>query len=265
MNNMKIQNYIFALIGSLAFCMLLKLPCSAGTFWSKTIGGATGIITTPSAKTAWEDSNFAIDATYHLVVDDIYSHIPGFTITFLKQVEIGFVYDYQGAGGDDWIIHTKWNFYNIGDAALAVGANTQLIKFNERAELKVFGQVYLVMTYLGNFFSMPVQTSLVFGKTLGDGHYNSDLDVSIGIDIDIFPDYINHYLHWINDFGNYSYSVNPHGNNYSNRGCFNTGLRIAALHDDTLPKLNIHIFLTDVFDESDRSVSLGISLGYAFL
>lgn len=262
---MKYLSSMYIVIVGLAICMLLKEPCSAGTFWSRTIGGATGNITTPSAKTAWEDSDFAMDAAYHFIVDDIYNHIPGFTITFLKQVEIGLVYDYQGAGGDDWIIHAKWNFYNIGDAALAVGANTQFIRLNDRAPMEFFGQVYIAMTYLGNFFSMPVQTSLVFGKTLGKGHYNSNLDVSIGIDIDIFPDYLKHYLHWVNDFANYSYSVNPCGNNYSNRGCFNTGFRIAALHDEESVKLNIHVLLTDVFDESDRSVSLGMSVGYGIL
>ena len=85
----------------------------------------------------------------------------------------------------------------------------------------------------------------------------------MGFDLDIFPKYLKHHLHWINEFTNYSYSMNPNGSYHGIRGAFNTGLRAIVPLPDQF-KLNIDIICTDVFDEGSRSFAMGLSLGMGF-
>ena len=248
--------------------LLFIIPAThaaALTYNSAGIGGATGMINTAAAKTGWEDADLAIDVGYHFIADDNFSHIPKISICFLKQAEVGFIYDAQDSKGDDFIFHVKWNFYNAGNAALAFGSNVQGIRFSRNDSIEPFGQIYFAFTYLGEFFGMPIQTSIIFGKTLGKGYYNSDLDFSMGFDLDLFPDFLQHYLHWINDFANYSYSVDPNGSTHARRGSYSTGFRIAVLKGEDQLKLNIDLLITDFFDEGDRSFAVGTTFGFAIL
>jgi len=240
-------------------------PLLAGAYTATGIGGSTGMITTPTAKTGWDNSDLGFAVGYHFITDNDYSHAPTITVSFMKQAEIGFAFDAQGPRGDDFLFHAKWNFYCAGEAALAAGANIQAVRFNMHDAPEPFGQVYLAFTYLGDFFGMPAQTSILFGKTLGRGYYNGDIDFSMSFDLNLFPDYLQNYLHWISDFANYSYTVDPNGTSHERRGAFNTGFRIVVLKGDERFKLNFDLLVTDFFDEGERSFVIGTMFGYAIL
>jgi hypothetical protein len=257
---------------ALSLCILITAAllfqgrqCLAQSYIASGLGGASGMVSTPTAKIAWEDADLAIDAGYHFIASAMLNHIPKITISFLKQAELGFAYDYQSQQGNDYLFHVKWNFYNAGNAALALGSNVQVITRNRNSRPEPFGQVYIAFTYLGSLFSMPVQTSVAFGKTLGKGQYNSDLDVSLGFGVNLFPEFLKHHVHWINDFANYSYSVDPGGSSHYRRGAYSTGFRLAVFNTDERVKLNFDLIMSDFFDEGDRSFSIGTVFGYAIL
>ncbi|MCL1833138.1 MAG: hypothetical protein FWG49_01425, partial [Leptospirales bacterium] len=88
---------------------------------------------------------------------------------------------------------------------------------------------------------------------------NKNVDLSMGFDLDLLPQYLKHYVHWINDFSNYSYSTEPGGADAYERGCFNTGIRIAALKEKRY-KLNFDIIMTDALDHN-RDWALGVVFG----
>jgi len=50
------------------------------------------------------------------------------------------------------------------------------------------------------------------------------VDFGMGFDLLLFPQQLQGYVHWINDFANFSYSFQPSGANPFTRGVFNTGL-----------------------------------------
>jgi hypothetical protein len=83
----------------------------------------------------------------------------------------------------------------------------------------------------------------------------------MGFDLDLLPKYLRHYVHWINDFANYSYSTEAGGANAYERGCFNTGIRIAPLKEKRY-KLNLDIIMTDALDHN-RDWAFGASFGAA--
>jgi hypothetical protein len=123
------------------------------------------------------------------------------------------------------------------------------------------------VTYAGTFLGMPAESTIVVGKTMGDDdkYYQADdknIDFSMGFDLDFLPQFLKGYVHWISDFSNYSYSVDPMGANAMARGCFNTGFRIAPLRDSRY-KLNIDVLMTDALDEN-RSWTVGVAGGLSF-
>ena len=85
----------------------------------------------------------------------------------------------------------------------------------------------------------------------------------MGFDLELLPNIFKGYVHFINDFSNYSYSVDPIGPDAFERGCFNTGARICVLKDSRRFKLNIDALLVDVLDRN-RTFSLGAAFGMAF-
>jgi hypothetical protein len=244
----------------------------AAPFKSASLGGTTGLVSTPTAKTGWEDAHMGLDAGYHYVSDDNgdTSNIIGATFNFLGKAEVGLTVDLQDRDADDeddYIIHGKFNFYNSGSSALAIGGNYQKIDDgNDATEGKAY-QFYFAVTYAGTFLGMPAESTIVVGKTMGDDdkYYQADdknIDFSMGFDLDFLPQFLKGYVHWISDFSNYSYSVDPMGANAMARGCFNTGFRIAPLRDSRY-KLNIDVLMTDALDEN-RSWTVGVAGGLSF-
>ena len=241
---------------------------SAAPFMSPSFGGATGYISTPSAKTGWSGSPFAVDLGYHYTGAGNGSHIPKATFQIFSKIELGIAMDFQDrhTDDDDMIIHGKFNFYNAGASSLAIGGNLQFIDMGndgtDGGKEQTAGQLYLAVTYSSKFFGMPALTTMVLGKTFVEDHNDSNIDFSMGFDLDFLPQYLKGYVHWISDFANYSYSIEANGANAWSRACFNTGFRFAVLKDSRF-KLNIDLIMTDALD-TNRSWALGAAFGFAF-
>lgn len=270
----KVKN-IFLMISAVLFTLSFTTLLQAEAFRSPSIGGATGLISTPTSHTGWEGSGFGIDVGYHyLDADDNAGEEDGYSIPLVllhigvagSNLEIGFAYDDQPDWAaddetDDMLISAKWEFTE----GLAIGGNAQLMNLNtgiDGDERNDF-QIYLAATYPGNFFSMPAETTIVIGHTFIDDEYNDDdnenIDFSMGFDLDFAPQLFKHYVHWISDFSNYSYSTEAGGADADNRGAFNTGLRFAPMRDKQF-KLNLDLIITDALDDN-RDWAAGVAFG----
>ena len=260
----------FALLMTLSFTSYVQ----AEAFKSQSFGGATGLISTPTAHTGWEGNNIGLDLGYHHVHDGDKNrkgtyYIPKALVHIGvagTSLELGGTYDIQpeSRGIDktnDLLFNGKWVFTK----GLAIGGSYQRIELNYANERSHDKQVYFATTYEGKFFlDMTAETTIVvghtwYGKKKRIDHENKNVDLSMGFDLDLLPQYLKHYVHWINDFSNYSYSTEPGGADAYERGCFNTGIRIAALKEKRY-KLNFDIIMTDALDHN-RDWALGVVFG----
>lgn len=227
------------------------------------LNGQTGLIGIPSGRIGWErTADLGFDLGYHAVFDDDEgTHIPKASVSFFKLLEFSFAFDTQDDPSDegDIIIGGKIQL-PTERTAVAIGGNFQMIKQNDEDEN--YQQIFLAATYPGDFFNMPAETSFVVGKTFGDGVPDDNIDFGMGFDLLLFPDIFQGYIHWINDFANFSYSVDPYTADAGIRGAFNTGIRIdiAANPNFSKYKFVIDAMMTDVLD-SNRAFGLGLAFG----
>lgn len=261
MKSRKTYSLVITFVAIFAVSML-NSNLEATGFRSPSLGGATGLIGTPTAHTGWAGSTVGFDAGMAYTGLGEGSWLPKVTFDLFDRWELGMTYEIQGEhDSNDLFLHTKFRFYpwsGGGESALAIGANYQSLKINGQTQTDY--QFYLVATYGGNFFGMPAETTLVFGKTFGDNSVNQNVDFSAGFDLDLFPSIFQHYIHWINDFANYFYTYDPYRNISGARGAFNTGIRIAALRDHRRFKLNIDVLLLDALDDG-RDFGIAVTFG----
>ena len=217
------------------------------------------------------------------------------TVSILGRAEIGAALDAQARKKpfnknewDGWI-HGKFKIISDPKHSLAIGGNFQWIDMRNDYTEGWVGQLYLAYTFANTIFGMPVDTTFVIGKTLsldrihagyrkrdrerqlylkfddeGDMYSRKgDIDFSVGFDFDLLPQYLKHYVHWITDFANYSYSVDPMGAIPKYRACGNTGLRIVPTVKRKNVKWNIDFLLTDFFDHN-REWAIGTTFGFGF-
>jgi hypothetical protein len=255
---------------SLFFCAF-SAAAFAETFTTQSINGATGLVTTPTANVGWQDkNNVGVDLGYHYLNDfDGSGHALKATFSLFGRGEVGGLFDIQDRDkpfdkdDDDFLIHGKFRILD----SLAAGANFSIIDYdNSVSEGKVF-QFYLVYTYASTMFGMPAETSVAVGKTLSNKKNgiktysrDGDIDFSVGFDIDLFPQYLSHYVHWITDFANYSYTADPLGALPGYRACANTGFRIVPLKLRNNLKWSIDVLALDVLD-NNREWSIGTTFG----
>ncbi len=262
---------------SFILLLLLAISASANAFRAQSLGGATGLISTPTARIAWDQDTFFLDFGYHVVNDDnsdkAQTHIPKITGSVFGKFEFGVAHDFQqNEYHSDWLLNAKIQFYGKGEgSALALGINSQFLKTgldtdadgdDDDSRDNDAHQLYLALTYPGNILDMKVETTFVIGKTFGNtavGVRRSNIDVSIGFDLDFLPNVFKNHVHLIADFANYSYSMQPYGSNAYYRGVFNTGLRIAALKPGKY-KLHFDALMLDALD-SNRSWAFGVNFG----
>jgi hypothetical protein len=125
----------------------------------------------------------------------------------------------------------------------------------------------VAVTYAGDFFNMPAETTVVIGKTFIENYKtDSSIDFGMGFDLILLPKVFDNYVHWITDFANFSYSVDPFGADHRYRGVLNTGIRVDL---SVIPALNkfkfvIDALVADAFD-ADRSFSIGAVFGIPVL
>lgn len=259
-----------------AISLFISTGIMAKSFRSPSMNGATGLISTPTANTGWENSEFGVDVGFTWIDDDDSdednsdddSTIGTFTVQLFKIFEIGGMYDMQGDRGDDWLINMKLS-YGMGNSNIAIGGNYQDIDPNDDIEDDEYNgyQIYLAATYNGDFFNMPAETTIVIGKSFFEDENNEDdvddtdnIDFSMGFDLDFMPSVFNGYIHWINDFANYSYSFDPTGVNMW-RAAFNTGIRGMLPFDKV--KITIDAVIVDALD-ANRDFALKGAAGISF-
>lgn len=245
---------------------ILAPAVSAQSLKGMSLNGATGLIGIPSGRIGWErTADLGFDLGYHAILDDgENTHIPKASVSLFKVGEISFAYDSQGDSDEsDMIIGGKIQL-PTQRTAVAIGANFQMIQFAGQDEN--YQQIYVAATYPGEFFNMPAETTFALGKTFGDNAPDENIDFGMGFDLLLFPDIFEGYVHWINDFANFSYSVNPYAANAFNRGAFNTGIRIDLAANPNLSryKFVIDAMVTDALDD-ERAFGLGLAFGAPIL
>jgi len=248
----------------------------------QSMNGSTGLFAIPSGHTGWEGpGNLGLDFGYRAVINNNAgtAHIPAITVSLFKYVELSTAIDIQpeynygdNRGNNDLLFGFKFRLPTTGKTAIAIGGNFQLINFNNDVHNYNAFQPYIAVTYPGTFFTMPAESTIVFGKTFFSGTNNTDIDFGIGFDLILFPDVFKNAVHWIIDFSNFAYS-NHAWPNYSLepstsalwRGVLNMGFRIDL---STIPGLNnfkflIDLVFNDLFDDGHRSFTAGAVFGFS--
>lgn len=255
---------LFALLSAAAFSQ-------AGRMFP-TFGGATGAWVVPSAFVNYESGTVGLDGGYKFLYRDNsaggMSHILYAELGFLKQAEVGFAVDIDHRTTADFMVNLKWQFSELfskkGNSAMALGGNFQAVDLLvNNSSYAYYGQLYFVMSYQGNFFSLPARTSLLLGYTFQE-HMSDDIDAGIAFELNFFPQVFKNYVYLICDFANFSYLGGGHstGLNAENRAVFNTGLRFSLLNGGKYDKymLGLDIVGTDLLDSS-RGVAVAINAG----
>ncbi len=252
---------------TLTVCVLiatLALPMSAQSLKGMALNGATGLISVPSGRIGWEHSaDIGIDFGYHAVLEDDTFHIPKASISLFQLAEFAAAYDVQeDSDNSDILFNGKIQLPTAG-TAVALGGNVQVV--TSGGEDLSYRQLYLAATYPGRVFDMPAETTVVVGKTFGDNVPDNDIDFGMGFDVLLFPDVFQGYIHWVNDFANFSYSFDPRGADAGQRGVFNTGVRIDLAASPSLSKFKfvVDAIVTDALD-ANRAFTLGAVFGITF-
>ena len=288
-----LRSFIF--VSVCAAAIIFGSTAFAEPFYSQTIGGATGLISTPTADVAWkEGTNIGLDFGMHYLRDDKWALNPKVTASFAGKFEVGAMFDWQerpwprDEKENDLLFHGKWKFYRGSNFDLAFGGNFQFIDLrNSDTDGEVI-QLYVAGTYSTMLFCcIPADFTFTIGKSFNpwgvrlktrtsnrefrfiaklvdeDGYTRAgDIDFGFGVDIDLWPTVLGGYVHWISDFANYSYTADPMGVDPNYSACFNTGLRIQPLRGRSNFKWNIDLLITDFMDHT-RDWGIGTTFGFA--
>jgi hypothetical protein len=198
----------------------------------QSLNGSTGLFSIPTGRIGWESGgSVGIDFGYRAIInnDEGIAHVPAVTLSLFNWVEISSAFDIQPhKDNNDLLLGVKIKL-PAKNTAISLGSNFQLINLGNNYNDYIAFQPYIAITYSGTFFTMPAETTLVFGKTFFSGgpRNNSDIDFGMGFDLILFPDVFGNAVHWIIDFANFSYSADawPPGQAYY-RGVLNMGARI---------------------------------------
>jgi hypothetical protein len=288
----------------LAFCITaFFIPSlSAQSLKGQTFSGTTGLYSIPTGRIGWErSSDLGLDFGYHAVINERgTAHIPTFTASLFKWVELSFAMDIQPDYPGLWNFHDlRWevaknddlllgfkvalptNLKNASNPAVAIGGSIQAVNVADDdyytrniINYNAF-RFYAATTYAGTFFTMPAETTVVIGKTFYSRlDNNSDIDFGMGFDLVLLPKVFQNYIHWIIDFANFDYSDNSWPNSlYAKtgapwyRGILNTGLRVDLSQIRGLQKFKFvfDVAFNDLFDSGNRSFTVGAVFGVPVL
>ncbi|MDR2258466.1 MAG: hypothetical protein LBE14_04885 [Treponema sp.] len=235
-----------------------------------TLNGSTGLYTVPGGRIGWDRSagaaNVGLDfgTSYNFFSEN---PIVKAGVSLFHWVELTGAIDLQPKNDDknntDGILGAKLRF-PTEKTAIAVGGNVQFLSY--RGDYRTAGQIYVAVTYGGEFFTWPAETTLALGYTFREDENNvmdkDNIDFGMGLDLLLIPEVFKNFVHWIADFSNFSYSDQPLGENAGVRGCLNTGIRIdvAAIPALSKFKFNFDFMMLDILD-SGRTIALGLMFG----
>jgi hypothetical protein len=229
------------------------------------LNGVTGLYSIPTGRIGWEQSDVGLDFGYHTILGDKANHIPAFSASLFQLVELSAAFDNPPNVGDfdnnNLLLGFKVQL-PTKSTAVAVGGNYQSINVGDDGLDETAFQLYLAFTYPGTFLGMPSETSVVIGKTFLE-HSDSNIDFGMGFDLILLPDLFQKYIHWIIDFSNFNYSIDPWMTDAGSRGALNTGIRIDIAAAPALSKYKfvVDVMVTDCFDDEQRNFSLGLTAG----
>jgi hypothetical protein len=279
-------------ISALSFCVFVFTSVlGAQSLKGMGLNGATGLYTIPTARIGWEqESDIGLDLGYHAIMaDSQIAHIPALSLSLFHWLELSAAFDIQPEyytnyiHNNDLLLGIKIQFpQNLirGGTSLAIGGNFQFHNLGDgsvhRPADKEFGsenlvvQIYGAVSYAGNFFTMPAETTVVLGKSFiihdafdfNKAAENKNIDFGMGFDLALFPRVLRNYVHLLIDFSNYTYSALPYPTAISGRGVLNAGLRIDLSVIPPLRrfKFNVDALGADLLDES-RAFSFGLVFG----
>jgi hypothetical protein len=256
------------------------LSAQTSSLKGMSLNGATGLYSIPTGRIGWEkSSDLGLDLGYHMIIDDKVTHIPKISLSLFKWVELSGAFDvqpnnvyYSGSNSTDFIGGLKVQL-PVTATAIALGGNIQALNLGSDDPIRYnAGQIYVAVTYSGKFFDMSAETTVVLGKTFTENNSNSNIDFGMGFDLLFLPKVFQNYFHWVTDFANFSYSVEPIGADASFRGVLNTGVRIDLASIPALSKFKfvVDVMATDILDDGSsymrgRSFSLGVVFGIPIL
>jgi hypothetical protein len=226
------------------------------------LNGAAGLYSVPSGRIGWDqraDVGLELGISYNFFSKN---PIARAGLSLFNWVEITGAVDFQpkfhNSSNTDGILGLKLQL-PTSKTAVAIGGNIQFLTTLDHHTTA--GLVYAAVSYGGEFFAWPAETSLALGYTFMEGG-NDNIDFGMGFDMILIPDVFKNFVHWVVDFSNFSYSLQALGANAWARGCLNTGLRIDI---SALPALNkfkfvFDIMMLDILD-SDRSIGMSFSFG----
>lgn len=239
----------------------------------QSLSGATGLYTVPTGQIGWDKSNFALDFGYRAIINDEYNgiaHIPSITLSFVKMFEFSFAYDVQpdpdrapgNYNNDDLLFGFKLQL-PTGKTAIALGLNLNLNERGLKNQDFTTYQPYIAITYPGNFFTWPAETTMFIGKTFYERNNNSDVDFGMGFDLILLPDLFNGLIHLIVDFSNFAYSSDAFPWNLVHRGVFNGGFRfdLSKFPIFSKYKFTLDTAFNDILDDNQRSFTIGACFG----
>jgi len=244
------------------------------TLKGMSLNGATGLYSIPTGRIGWEkDRDIGFDLGYHFIVrNGGVSNIPKVSMSLYKWVELSAAFDIQPEGylgsdnPSDFIGGVKVQL-PLTKSAIALGGNYQALNMWDTSDKRHdAGQIYVAVSYSGHLFNMPAETTIVMGKTFGGGAATWDIDFGMGFDIVILPKIFENYVHWVTDFSNFSYSVEPFGAEAWGRGVLNTGIRVDLSVIPVFKKFRfvIDILMTDIFDVN-RAFAMSLLFGVPIL
>ncbi|MEA1911053.1 MAG: hypothetical protein U9N32_05155, partial [Spirochaetota bacterium] len=135
------------------------IPLFSQSLKGLSLGGTTGLITTPTGRIGWEhSSDLGLDIGYHFSTDQGFGEnesIINAALSVARKFEAGVTLDLQQDNdGDsdnneetDLILFGKFQMYNSGSSGMAVGGNFQMIDFPAKDNPPgkgSYSQIYLV-------------------------------------------------------------------------------------------------------------------------
>ena len=247
---------IFALVLAAAAVFSLSAQSSVkGT----SVNGLTGLMTTPTARIGWEQTDIGLDVGYsYLGKDGDSTHVPRVTLSFFRKLEVaGAVALGENGSADDMalMLAGKFQFYRSGGSSMAAGLDFSSYDVNTDTDTPDNFNLlrpFLVATYSGDFFEAPAVTSMTIGWNLdeGDGLEFETFNYSMGFEMSLFPKTFKNFIYWMTDFSNYNFSGYGSAEGLDTaRGIFNTGLRIDPVKDSKY-KFIIDVVGTDLLDDN---------------
>jgi hypothetical protein len=248
-------------------------PAGAQSLKGMTVNGATGLFTLPSGRIGWEEAaDIGVDMGLNYDFIEM-NPVVQVGISLFKWAELTAGVDFQPyvhtPGDDTRLLNNTDTILGVKiqlpvkHTAVALGGNVQFLLHDS---YRTGGQIYAASTYRGSFFNWPVETSLALGYTFREDP-GSDIDFGIGFDVELFPGFLRHLVHWIVDYSNFSYSAEALGPDPFYRGDLSTGIRLdfsaIPLLDDF--KLSLDIAAVDIMDKDHRSVRAGFLFGAPLL